>query len=205
MLAGLLTGESLPEQWGEAGRRADFFDLKGDLEALLAQTGCPEAFAFVPEAHPSLHPGQSARVRRDGRNVGWIGMIHPEIEAKLDLAGHTYVLEIHLDEVLTGALPAFEPLSKFPSIRRDIAIVVDREVIFSEVERVIEGAAPKILKEIVLFDVYTGEKIDSGLKSLALGLILQETSHTLTDQEVEEVVQRILQALTDQLQANLRD
>ena len=205
MIAGLLTGDVVPEQWGAPSRRADFFDLKGDLEALFAQTGCPEAFEFVSDVHPSLHPGQAARIRRDGRNLGWIGMVHPEIEAKLDLAGHTYLFEIHLDEVLTGVLPAFAPLSKYPSIRRDIAVVVDEGVEFGAVVRCIKGAAPEILQDVTLFDVYTGEKIDSGRKSLALGLILQETSHTLTDQEVDEVMQRILQALTDQLQANLRD
>ena len=142
---------------------------------------------------------------RDGEAVGWIGMLHPELEHKLDLGDRTFLFEISLGEQLTGEIPAFAPLSKFPSIRRDIALVVDRELEYGAIEACIRQAAPEILREIVLFDVYTGEKIDSGRKSVALGLILQETSHTLTDPEVESAVERILLALKEELNAQLRD
>ena len=205
MLAGLVIGSAAPEQWGDAERTVDFYDLKADLEALLALAGCPEAFTFQADTHPSLHPGQSARVMRDGVAVGWIGMLHPELEHKLDLGDRTFLFEISLGEQLTGEIPAFAPLSKFPSIRRDIALVVDRELEYGAIEACIRQAAPEILREIVLFDVYTGEKIDSGRKSVALGLILQETSHTLTDPEVESAVERILLALKEELNAQLRD
>jgi len=127
------------------------------------------------------------------------------VEKKLGLGGNVLLFEIHLNELLEGRLPAFQPLSKFPSIRRDIAIVVAETVGFDQVEACVRGAAPEILQDIVLFDVYTGDKVDSGLKSLAFGLILQGTSYTLTDQEVDEAVARILASLEQQLNAQLRD
>jgi len=205
MLSGLIIGSREPEQWGGESQLVDFFDLKADLEAVLSLTGRQEAFDFILEVHPSLHPGQCASISRDGAAIGWIGMLHPEIESKLGLTGKVFLFEIRLGSELNGRLPAFRELSRFPSIRRDIAVVVDDKVKFSELQETIRGAAPEILKELRLFDVYTGERIDSGLKSLALGLILQETSHTLTDTEVDGVMDRILQALKQKLSAQLRE
>jgi phenylalanyl-tRNA synthetase beta chain len=205
MLAGLVTGRVSPEQWGAGARAVDFFDLKGDMEAVLALTGRPGNFSFVPDRHVSLHPGQAARIQRDGDNVGWIGMLNPEIEKKLGLSSGAFLFEIRLDEKLTGCLPAYQPLSRYPSIRRDIAVVVDEAVPFSRLSDLVRQAAPDTLKDILLFDVYTGSNIDSGLKSLALGLILQETSHTLTDEEVDGIVKCILQVLKQELNAQLRD
>jgi phenylalanyl-tRNA synthetase beta chain len=205
MLSGAVTGSVEPEQWGLPSRPVDFFDLKQDLMAVLSLTGNPASFAFVAAEHPALHPGQTARIERNGQALGWIGMLHPEIQHKLDLNENVYLFELRLDEALEGCLPEFRPLSKYPSIRRDIAIVLDRAVPFATVSDCIRKAAPEILQDILLFDVYTGEKVDSGLKSLALGLILQGSSHTLTDSEVEEAVTVVLQALKNNLDAQLRD
>ncbi len=205
MLAGLITGPATAEQWGEPVRKVDFYDLKADLEAVLALTGCPGTFTFVTAEHPSLHPGQSARIMRGEQALGWIGMLHPELEKKLGLNEPAYLFEVKKDGALDGCLPAFKPLSKYPSIRRDIAVVVDQSVSFGAIRGAIREMAPEILKDILLFDVYTGEKVDSGLKSLALGLILQETSHTLTDQEVDDVMGRVLDTLINQFSAQLRD
>jgi phenylalanyl-tRNA synthetase beta chain len=205
MLAALATGEVAPEQWGQAGRPVDFFDLKGDLEATLALTGRGGDFEFVATAHPALHPGQSACIELDGRAIGWIGLLHPELERRLDLAGNSYLFEIDLDRLGLGRLPAFEPLSKFPAIRRDIALVVDRGVSYAQVRQRVLAAAPEILKDIGLFDVYTGQNIEPGVKSLALGLILQASSHTLTDQEVDAAVQQVITTLERDLGAQLRD
>ena len=132
-------------------------------------------------------------------------MLHPEIEKRLDLNGATFLFEIKLDKVALGRLPAFESLSKYPSIRRDIAIVVDKSVTFESIRNLIRDVSGKIITDILLFDVYTGENIDSGRKSLALGLILQEKSHTLTDKEVDEVVATVISRLGDDLGANLRE
>lgn len=205
MLAGLVTGGRDSEQWGVETRMVDFFDLKADLQAVLSLTGNQDQFSFNPHEHPSLHPGQSARVTRGNQPFGWIGLLHPEIETKLGLAGRTFLFEIRLGAELEGKLPSFTELSKYPSIRRDIAVVVDKKIEFSQLSETIRDAAPGILKELRLFDVYTGDKIDSGLKSLALGLILQKTSHTLTDNEVDRVMEQVLQALNQKLNAQLRD
>ena len=205
MLSCLISGTIAKEGWGDAPREADFFDIKADLEALLALTGCPELFEFVAASHPSLHPGQSAEIKRSGESVGWIGKLHPELEAKLDLKFGAYLFEIKVNNLLEGRLPAFKALSKYPSIRRDIAIVVDEGVGFNDIRQAISDAVPEILREILLFDVYTGEKVDSGRKSLALGLILQESSHTLTDEKVESVMAQVVSSLKERYNAQLRD
>ncbi|EGW55279.1 phenylalanine--tRNA ligase subunit beta [Candidatus Endoriftia persephonae] len=205
MLAGLITGPQLSEQWGGAARAVDFFDLKADLEALFTLTGAGAGFAFSAAEHPALHPGQSAAIEFAGRQIGWIGMLHPALEQQLDLDGSTYLFEVELEALNAGRLPAFAPLSKFPSIRRDIALLMDAEIPFDRVKRCVQTAAPEIVKDIRLFDVYTGEKVDSGRKSLALGLILQESSHTLTDEEVDAVVDAVLKRLADELGAKLRE
>ena len=205
MLAGLISGENLSEQWGEASRGVDFFDLKADMEAILKLTGSPEEYEFIAGEHPSLHPGQTAKIVRKGEAVGWIGMLHPALGDKLDLAGDTFIFEIKLDLMYGEQLPTFAPLSKFPSIRRDISILVDESVTFSQVSDCVRHAAPEILQEISLFDVYTGKNIDFGRKSLALGLILQETSHNLTDEDAEGAMTRIINALSENLNAQLRE
>ncbi|MCB1859623.1 MAG: phenylalanine--tRNA ligase subunit beta [Gammaproteobacteria bacterium] len=205
MLSLLVTGDIYPEQWGQQRRPADFFDIKADVVAMLETVGRGGRFDFTPEIHPSLHPGQSARISVNGEPIGWIGMLHPQIERQLGLTGKVYLAEIRVDHQLDGKLPAFKSLSRFPSIRRDIALLVDESISCDEVRECIRKAAPENLQEILLFDVYTGERIDSGIKSLALGLILQETSHTLTDKEVDAVVEGVIQALKHDLNAQLRD
>jgi phenylalanyl-tRNA synthetase beta chain len=204
-LAGLVSGDLLPEQWSKEGERADFYDLKGDVEALLGLAGAGEDFSFKAVTHPALHPGQSAAICSADREVGILGMLHPELERRLGLNGSTYLFEIELEGIMQGRLPAFEAPSKYPSIRRDIAIVVENHVTFESIRNVIREVSGKIVKDILLFDVYTGVNIDSGRKSVALGLILQEKSHTLTDSEVDEVIQAILRRLSNELDAKLRD
>lgn len=205
MLGGLVVGLSAPEQWGMKVRPADFFGAKADLESVLALTGGLDAFGFVPAAHPALHPGQTARIERDGRAVGLLGMLHPALAAELDINGNAFLFEIALAELERGLLPAFAPLSRFPAIRRDLAILVDPGISFGQVRGCVSAAASELLREVVLFDVYQGKKIDSGLKSIALGLILQASSQTLTDQEVEETISRVLTRLESDLGARLRD
>ena len=204
MLALLAMGPVAAEQWGLPHREVDFFDLKGDLLALLGLNGAAEQFRFEAAEHPALHPGQCARILRDGLEAGWLGMLHPELARRLDLAGNTLLCEIRLDALAEGRLPAFRPLSKFPSIRRDLAIVVTESIPSQEVLDCVRKNAGEFLQDIWLFDVYNGEKIEPGTKSLAFGLILQTGSGTLTDQEVEEVQLRVLGALRQELKAQLR-
>jgi len=203
-LAGLICGPAAPEQWGVPSRKVDFFDLKGDLEAILCQLAESDEFEFQAAENLALHPGQTARVFRKGSPIGWIGALHPQLQQALDLPA-VYLFEVLLEGVSQGRLPAFEPLSKFPSIRRDFAIVLARDIPFAGVLGVAREAAPSLVRDIQLFDVYMGEKLDSSLKSLALSLILQESSHTLTDQEVEQASARVLDALAEKLSARLRD
>lgn len=205
MLAGLAVGPSAPEQWGMKVRPIDFYGAKADLEAVLRLRGDPSQFDFVHAQHPALHPGQCAGIERDGRRVGLLGMLHPALAAVLDIKGNAFLFEIALAELDKGLLPAFQPLSRFPAIRRDLAILVDADVTYDQVRSCASAAASDLLRDCVLFDVYQGPGIDSGLKSFAFGLILQASSQTLTDQDVEQTISRVLKRLESELGARLRD
>jgi phenylalanyl-tRNA synthetase beta chain len=204
-LAGLVFGEARAEQWGLPARRADFYDIKADLESVLAQVVAADELRFVAAEHPALHPGQSARVLRNGEPVGWIGLLHPAAQRALDLPVGVYLFEVDLVPLRMGRIPKFAALSKFPAIRRDFALLVERGLPYQAVLDCVRDAAPPVVRDIQLFDVYTGDNIDSGLKSLALSLILQESSHTLTDQEVEGAGSVVLAALAERLSAKLID
>ncbi len=204
VVAGLVCGPVHPVQWGEPVRPADFFDLKGDVEALLALTG--ERFRFEAAEHSALHPGQSAAVLdARGEQVGWIGTLHPSAARQADVAGTAllFVLDHALFE--RGRLPRFEPLSRFPRVKRDLAVVVDEAVTAGQIRQVIEEAGGETLTQIDLFDLYRGEGIDPGRKSVALGLTFQNTSRTLTDQEIDALMSTILERLTKKLNATLRE
>jgi phenylalanyl-tRNA synthetase beta chain len=201
----LVIGALDPEQWGQPVRPADFFDLKADLEAILALGGDPGRFQFVPDAHPALHPGQLARIALEGRTVGRIGMLHPRLASELDLVGDAYLFELDLAALDAGAIPRFSPISRFPAIRRDLALVLDEGIPYARVEACVRSALPDLLRDVTLFDVYQGANIDSGRKSLALGLILQASSQTLTDEAVDGAVALVLGRLQSELGALLRD
>jgi phenylalanyl-tRNA synthetase beta chain len=206
ILAGLVMGAVGREHWDGASKPADFFDVKGDVQAVLSQISSAAPVLYTSAQCPALHPGQSARLQRGGEDIGRLGMLHPQLQAKFDLPDNVYLFELRLQGMRDGLLPKFSALSKFPSIRRDIALVLDRQVSYSEVRECVRAAVPpEILKDICLFDVYTGEKVDSSRKSLALGLILQDSSHTLTDDEVDFAVSGVLRSLEAEIGARLRD
>ena len=204
-IAGLISGPLYPEQWGEFMRSVDFYDLKGDLEALLASTGELGDFRFVPAPHPALHPGQSARILRGGQAVGWIGAIHPAIEKDIGINQRAFVFELHLSCFDQAAVPRFTPVSRYPAIRRDLALLVDHGMTAATLEEVVRKNADPTLKRFHLFDVYEGEGIDSGRKSIAFGLTFQDQSRTLKDGDIDRVLSRILSALTGELGATLRE
>jgi phenylalanyl-tRNA synthetase beta chain len=203
-IAGAAAGGAYPEQWGAPQRPMDFFDLKADVEALLGLGGSLEEYRFTPARHPALHPGQAAAVQRGDTPAGLMGALHPALIDPLGLTGPVYLFELRLPVIQASALPRFEPLSKFPTIRRDIAIIVDEGVTAQSVRECIGQAAPNVLKNLRFFDVYRGEGIDSGKKSLALGLILQAASRTLTDEEVDGLIGRVVESLKQELAATLR-
>jgi phenylalanyl-tRNA synthetase beta chain len=204
VVAGLLTGQAVPEQWGEPKRAVDFYDAKGALETLFELTGCFSSFSFVAGQHPALHPGQAAQILRDEKPVGWLGAMHPKVAKSMNIDQTMYLFELTTDSLQRGSLPAYEAVSKYPAIRRDLAIVVDQAVTAQNVQDCVRNAAPQTLQKVELFDMYTGEGIDSGRKSLALGLTLQDLSRTLTDSDVEAVQQRIIERLQADLGATLR-
>ncbi|QKT02514.1 phenylalanine--tRNA ligase subunit beta [Ectothiorhodospiraceae bacterium 2226] len=198
-------GPALPEQWGADPRELDFFDLKGDLEALLALGGAGQAYRFVAATHPALHPGQSARIERAGEPVGWIGALHPAVVRRLDLRGRVLLAEISLDALISGKVPQYAPVSRFPAMRRDLALVVDEGVSAQALTESVERSAPAELKNFQLFDVYGGKGVDSGRKSVAVGLTFQDPSRTLTDQDVDAFIAQVLKALQQDLGATLRE
>ncbi|NIR89892.1 MAG: phenylalanine--tRNA ligase subunit beta [Gammaproteobacteria bacterium] len=205
VIAGAVTGDVEPEQWGTPARAADFYDLKSDVEALFTLTGRGAEFTFDSESHPALHPGQSARIARARATVGWLGALHPAIEQELELDGQVLLFELCLDPVQEGALPGFSELSRFPAIRRDIAVVVDEAVSAQALSACAARAAGDWLVELRVFDVYRGKGIESGRKSVAFGLILQDSSRTLTDDEADGLVERVVGELQRELGAALRE
>jgi phenylalanyl-tRNA synthetase beta chain len=208
-LAAVAVGAQAPEQWGQARRLTDFFDLKADLEAVLTQTGRLHALRFqAPSteaaAHRALHPSQSAALLLGDEPIGWIGTLHPLLAQQLELPNEVQLFEIDLAALGIGERPAFASLSRFPSIRRDLAVTVPAELSFEQLRETVTEAAGELLKQLVLFDQYQGEHIESGRKSLAFGLILQASSQTLVDAEVDAVVQAVVERLEQSLDARLR-
>ena len=204
VIAGIAMGSVMPKQWGAKTRGTDFFDMKGDVEALIDLTACAEEFAFSAAEHPALHSGQSAQLYRNKEKIGWIGAMHPDIQAKLDLDKPVYLFELDLMSLKIANLPVFVPISKYPAILRDLAIVVDDKITAKQVIECISQAAGELLVNLELFDEYRGEGIDSGRKSLALGLTLQDSSRTLKDKAVDAILDRVVGALSSELAAQLR-
>ncbi len=203
-IAAVACGLALPEQWGAATRAMDFYDLKADVETLIAATADGDAFQFVADRHPALHPGQSARIDRDGHPVGWIGALHPMVARRLDLEGDVFLFELMLTELSRGRVPRYAELSKFPIIRRDLALVVDETVTARSMTQAIRAAGGDWLREIHVFDVYRGKGIEEGQKSLAFGLILQDFSRTLTDEDVDGIIREVIVKLEKEFGATLR-
>lgn len=204
-LAMVACGTAHAEQWGEASRSLDFHDLKGDLDALIAWGGEPERWAVHADGLPGwLHPGRGARVTRDGVTVGHLGALHPQLAKALDLGADVHVLEVELEPVLARRLPKAKPVPRFPSVRRDIAVDVPESVSWSEIEQVVRATLGGQLKELRLFDRYSGKGVEPGRKSLAMGLILQDASRTLTDDDADRNIREAVAALEMACKAKLR-
>ena len=204
-IAGVIAGNRDAEGWVAAKDKIDFFDIKGDVESLLALGGCPEEFSFVAAEHPALHPGQSAQILRAGEVVGYLGALHPLLLKKLDLNGPVYLFELQQDAVTLGHLPRYSALSKYPEMRRDLSLIVDEQIEFDTIRRTVINQAGDALKKVTLFDLYQGQGIEAGRKSLALGLTWQHPSRTLTDEEINNSVKAVVAALTNVCGASLRE
>ncbi|MBT8086342.1 MAG: phenylalanine--tRNA ligase subunit beta [Woeseia sp.] len=204
-VSAIVVGSALPEQWGTKTQAADFFDLKGDLEALIGITGDAADFEFVATENVALQPGQAAAILRGGKQLGLIGKLHPAVARKLDFKKDAFLFELDADEFLQTSLPAAEAVSRFPAIRRDLAIVVGEAVSVAQIRAAVEEAAPGLVREVTVFDVYRGAGIEAGLKSIAFGLILQETSRTLTDADADAATHAAIKKLQQKYGAELRD
>jgi phenylalanyl-tRNA synthetase beta chain len=205
VLAGVASGARSPELWSNPSGELDFFDVKGDLESILALTGDVRGFTFDKASHPALHPGQSAAIRRGEVVLGYLGLLHPQVQDQLELHEPVYLFELALDPLITGRLPEFADLSKFPEIRRDIAIIVDQDVLAVDIRACILENAGNWLQNLKLFDVYQGKGIDPNRKSIALGLTFQHPSRTLTDDDINSSVDRVVASLQDRFKASLRN
>jgi phenylalanyl-tRNA synthetase beta chain len=193
-------GDALQEQWGSPARRVDFYDVKADVEALLASRGVQYETAL----HPALHPGKTARIVRNGMTVGWIGELHPRWQQKYDLPFAPVHFELDFEYVAEGTLPVYNEISRFPPVRRDLAVIVDENVSYQAMVEGLRSGQPAIVTEIGLFDIYRGAGIEKGKKSLAFRVLLQDTHKTLTDSEVDSAVSQLIQVLQQRFNAKLR-
>jgi phenylalanyl-tRNA synthetase beta chain len=205
VIAGVLSGSRMPEHWTGASEPVDFYDIKGDVAAILALTGRAEDYRFVAATHPALHPGQCAVIRRRDLDMGWIGRVHPQLAQQHDLEPATYVFQLEFAALKEGSLSQFSSISRYPSIRRDLAVVVDEAIAVDDLCAEVRTAAGELLQELVIFDVYQGKGIETGRKSIAFGLILQDSSRTLTDEDTEALVARVTRRLEDSIGATLRE
>jgi len=205
LLAGIISGNLADEHWSIPSRATDFFDLKGDVEALLELTGEAHRFSFVRAEHTALHPGQSAQVLRDGHPIGWIGVIHPSLEKKLGLKSKVVLFELELNALLKVRIPVAGEISRFPANRRDLALVVDSAVTAADILHTAKKIGGNQIVGINLFDIYQGPGVPEGKKSLAISLVLQDTQRTLEDKEIADTIANVVEGLRTEFNASLRD
>jgi phenylalanyl-tRNA synthetase beta chain len=204
-LAGIATGTRWPQQWGSRSEPVDFYDIKADVLDALALSGDVSSVRFEADSVSALRPGRAARIYRGAEPVGWIGEIHPQVTKALDLPATAFLFELEIESAFVSKPSKFHKISKFPSVRRDISIVVDEGVPLAVLQENVTVSASGLLSELRVFDVYRGPSIESGRKSVALGLILQDSSRTLTDVDADAVVTAVATRLRDVLSATIRD
>ncbi len=201
-VAAAICGDADTQQWGLPTRKVDFHDLKGDLESLAAASGA--ALEFTPSLRPYGHPARSAEVSRDGVSLGWIGQIHPRLAKAMDIDVDVVAFELDLAPLAARTLPRATELSRFPSMRRDLAFLVPEAAAWADLEATLRRAVGPLLREVTLFDRYVGQGVEPGFKSLAMGLILQDKSRTLTDRDVDAVVAEAVSAMEREHHARIR-
>ncbi len=199
-VAALAFGARWPEQWGEKGAPVDFFDAKGDVEALAT----PRGFEFASASHPAAHPGRCAAVSWQGRSIGTVGELHPRLQQKYELASAPVFFELLVAPLLEGAIPAFSGVSRMPAVRRDIAFSVAESVTSGAILKALRGALPALVRGVEVFDQYRGKGVEAGQKSLALRIVMQDTDRTLTDSEVEAMIASAWGLLREQFKAKPR-
>jgi len=205
ILAGVAFGENRPEHWEGGSREADFFDVKSDIEAILSLAGRNEEVKFRQADHPALADGQSARLMLGDEAAGWLGVLHPRLQGRMGWKRPAILFALQLERTSRARIPRYREYSKFPSLRRDIAAVVDENVSADRLLECVRRATGEVLTSVRIFDIYRGKGIDSGRKSVALGLILQDRSRTLTDTEADRIVSSTMRQLEHELKATIRE
>ena len=203
-IAAVACGSFVPEQWGISSRVIDFYDLKGDLESMLSLRGETGEVEFRNTQLPWLHPGQAALVSIDGIDIGWAGSVHPSILKQMEIKSPVLAFEIDINVFSKREIPYTNKISRYPSIRRDLALLVPEKISFAEIRRNVIDLSGDLLTNLVLFDLYSGQNVEKGFKSLTIGLILQDVSCTLIDEVVDSLVQNVVQGLGERLDAQLR-
>lgn len=204
MLAGVIAGNVFSEQWGVQNKPVDFFDLKNDLEKLFALTGLQD-FVFKKGEHAALHPGQCSEIFYAGKSIGFAGALHPKLSREFDLTSSVFLFELQLESIVTAHLPKTNAISKFPAIRRDISFLIAQDFSAQEIVDSVRNIAGSLLNEVNLFDVYQGKNIDAGLRSLALGLIWQDPARTLVDDEINQLMSKVVDELKQKFSIALRE
>jgi phenylalanyl-tRNA synthetase beta chain len=204
-LAGIVTGARWPQQWGSQSEPVDFYDVKADVLGALTMTGDVASVRFEASSLSILRPGRCARIYRGEKPIGWVGEIHPQVIKALNLPATAFLFELEIKSAFSANALQYKRISKFPSVRRDLAIVVDESVPLAVLQENVTVSASGLLSELRVFDVYRGPSIETGRKSVALGLILQDSSRTLTDVDADAVVSAVATRLRDVLSATIRD
>ena len=205
VIAGAISGRNKSENWEANNAKVDFYDLKADLESIFKHTANAPQFTFVASQRDGLHPGQTAEIFRNGQSCGFIGKCHPETQKSFDIGEPVYLFEMTLKSVSQRKIPKFAPLSKYPSIRRDIAILVKEDVTSTQIVDLIGQTAKNWLNSIVIFDIYRGKGIEEGYKSVAIGFTLQRSDRTFKESEIAKTMDRVISAMQQKLGAVLRD
>lgn len=203
-LAGLICGTRAPVGWTGSKDKVDFYDIKGDLESLLNITGLETEFAFGAATHPALHPGQCAALTRKDQQIGWVGQLHPKLQADLGLNTAVYLFQVNVDHLAPSRLPKHKEVSKFPEVSRDLAFFVDNSVASADLVAAATAVAGEQMANLKLFDVYHSKDVENKGKSVALGLTFQHSSRTLTDEEINQAIDRVVSELGNKFKAQLR-
>ena len=204
-MAGLIYGGSSEESWFGKTQPVDFYDLKGDVEALLQLTGGGEKYEFEAAQHEALHPGQCAAIKSGNKIAGFVGSLHPSVQKTLDIPQKVFLFELVLSEIQRRSLPQFKELSKYPEVRRDFAVIVDDKISSQAILKNVRDSAGSLLTDLVLFDVYQGDNLEAGKKSIAFGITLQDPNRTLQDEDVNPLVEKMISSLKETFNVTLRE
>jgi len=204
-IGGLLFGKVQPELWASDGRECDYFDLKGDVESILDLSAGLGPVSFAPEMHPALHPGQSAAIHVNGKRIGIMGALSPQLQRELGFNKKVYLFELDLDSMLESKVPKMRELSRFPEVGRDLAVVISVDVSSEQIVASIRDTAGPLLVDLRIFDVYQGDAIEKNKKSIALGLTLQHPSRTLGDDDINGIIDSCVKELQAKFNAKLRN